>query len=49
MDSDFETQRKEIAHNIRTIKSKQNNNQNRKSPKIKLFNPKQYTKRFNIS
>lgn len=27
--SDFETQIKEIAHNIRTIKSNQNNKQNR--------------------
>ena len=29
IDSDFETQIKEIAHNIRTIKSNQNNKQNR--------------------
>jgi hypothetical protein len=29
IESDFETQIKEIAHNIRTIKSNQNNKQNR--------------------
>jgi hypothetical protein len=39
IDSDFETQIKEIAHHIRTIKSNQNNKQNKVS-QIQPIQPK---------